>query len=448
MLANATPPTPATQNSRQVREVMAVCAKHGIAIGEPENLASFLRALDQDKHFAMDFWSVVARLSEKPERNADPDWLLATIVEAVTGRCTAEVNATGPSGRLLVVKLAHMLAGEDVQSPIAEWPAAESAQGPVDATDRSAEAAAPITPIAPRTPAPTPSRAARREAEKIAPITNPAWLNDGSLRLVLEPEDGSAAEDGPPITIPLSSYADPESSSSRWGLAAGFVLGLAILGGGWLVLHRSSSAPSGFARVGASIRAGYASASAAWTGSGNQHAATAPAVNSSSAPVPPTDLASLPAGQSNPPANEPSHDAPGGTPARTSARAAAPKVDSSESAGSDRAETENVQAIVPESVMERNLLSSRVPIYPDAARASHAEGVVVMRAVVTANGKVQNLAVVQGDPLLRSSAIEAASSWRYRPYILNGRPVDVSTTISMDFSPKRTAPPSTPIPLQ
>jgi protein TonB len=92
---------------------------------------------------------------------------------------------------------------------------------------------------------------------------------------------------------------------------------------------------------------------------------------------------------------------------------------------------DNPQVVVPEALMRQNLVSSRVPVIPDSA-ASH--GIVVLDAVVTSRGTVEHLRAIQGDPSLRRAAIEAASTWRYRPYLLNGTPVDVSTTISVDFS--------------
>jgi TonB family protein len=83
--------------------------------------------------------------------------------------------------------------------------------------------------------------------------------------------------------------------------------------------------------------------------------------------------------------------------------------------------------------MEANLISSRVPAYPDAARANRVEGRVVMQAVISKSGLVGHLRVIDGDPLLRSAASEAVSKWRYRPYMMNGEPVEVATTVSVDF---------------
>jgi TonB family protein len=83
--------------------------------------------------------------------------------------------------------------------------------------------------------------------------------------------------------------------------------------------------------------------------------------------------------------------------------------------------------------MEANLMISRLPTYPDAARAAHTEGRVMLQAVVNRDGTVGHLRVISGDPALRAAALDAAAKWRYRPYTVNGQPVDVSTTVAVDF---------------
>ena len=92
---------------------------------------------------------------------------------------------------------------------------------------------------------------------------------------------------------------------------------------------------------------------------------------------------------------------------------------------------------VAPSVMEENLVVSRVPAYPEVARADHVEGPVVMQAIITKNGTVGHLHVIEGDKLLRSAASEAVSKWRYRPYTVNGKPVEVATTVTVDFKLNR-----------
>lgn len=93
---------------------------------------------------------------------------------------------------------------------------------------------------------------------------------------------------------------------------------------------------------------------------------------------------------------------------------------------------------VPASVMQENLVTSRVPAYPEAARADGVEGPVVMQALISKRGTVDRLHVIQGDPLLRGAASQAVSKWQYRPYTVNGHPVEVATTVRVEFKlPRR-----------
>jgi periplasmic protein TonB len=63
------------------------------------------------------------------------------------------------------------------------------------------------------------------------------------------------------------------------------------------------------------------------------------------------------------------------------------------------------------------------------------QGPVVLAAVIGKDGTIQGLRVVSSaSPLLNQSALEAVKQWRYRPYILNGEPVEVDTTITVNFT--------------
>jgi TonB family protein len=88
---------------------------------------------------------------------------------------------------------------------------------------------------------------------------------------------------------------------------------------------------------------------------------------------------------------------------------------------------------VSAAVMDDHLIASRVPVYPETAKIDGIEGSVVMQAIISTDGTVKRVHVVQGDSHLRSAAVEAAYKRLYRPYFLNGRPVDVATTITVDF---------------
>jgi protein TonB len=72
-------------------------------------------------------------------------------------------------------------------------------------------------------------------------------------------------------------------------------------------------------------------------------------------------------------------------------------------------------------------------VYPPLARAARVEGPVVLAALISKDGTIENLRVVTGRPMLVGSAVEAVRKWRYRPYILNNEPVEVETQITVNF---------------
>ncbi|KAA6463143.1 energy transducer TonB [Acidobacteria bacterium AB60] len=80
------------------------------------------------------------------------------------------------------------------------------------------------------------------------------------------------------------------------------------------------------------------------------------------------------------------------------------------------------------------LLRKVLPVYPPIARAARVEGAVVLAAIIASDGSIQNLRVVSGPPMLQQAALDAVQQWRYRPYLLNGDPVAVETTINVVFS--------------
>jgi protein TonB len=83
----------------------------------------------------------------------------------------------------------------------------------------------------------------------------------------------------------------------------------------------------------------------------------------------------------------------------------------------------------------RGLLIHRVePAYPTLAKAARIQGEVVLSAVISVNGDIENLQLVSGHPMLVPAAIAAVRQWHYKPYLLNGQPVEVETTITVIFS--------------
>jgi periplasmic protein TonB len=84
-------------------------------------------------------------------------------------------------------------------------------------------------------------------------------------------------------------------------------------------------------------------------------------------------------------------------------------------------------------VAEGMLIRKVDPIYPKFARDSRVSGTVVLKATITKTGSISGLEVVSGPRILSEAAVNAVRFWRYRPYLLNGEPVDVQTTINVVF---------------
>ena len=74
------------------------------------------------------------------------------------------------------------------------------------------------------------------------------------------------------------------------------------------------------------------------------------------------------------------------------------------------------------------------PTYPPLARQARISGTVVLRAVISKDGSIENLSLVSGHPMLAPAAIEAVKQWKYKPYLLNGEPVEVDTEVQVNFT--------------
>jgi len=85
-------------------------------------------------------------------------------------------------------------------------------------------------------------------------------------------------------------------------------------------------------------------------------------------------------------------------------------------------------------MMEGNLVHQVQPQYPSLARQAGIQGIVVLQAVIDGEGRIANLRVVSGPPLLRAAALDAVGQWRYRPYYLNGQPIEVETQVTVNFT--------------
>ena len=89
---------------------------------------------------------------------------------------------------------------------------------------------------------------------------------------------------------------------------------------------------------------------------------------------------------------------------------------------------------VSQGVTQGMVLHKVQPTYPPLARTARVQGSVVLAAVIGKDGTIQNLHVLSGHPLLTQAALDAVKQWRYRPYILNGEPVEVDTQVTVNFT--------------
>jgi protein TonB len=92
-------------------------------------------------------------------------------------------------------------------------------------------------------------------------------------------------------------------------------------------------------------------------------------------------------------------------------------------------------ARVPPDVMERLLIRKIDPVYPEAARRGNIQGVVVLDAIIAADGTVVHLQPISGSEGLTSAAMDAVRWWRFRPYRVQGEVAPVETSLAIEFRP-------------
>src|SRR5262252_4925996 len=89
---------------------------------------------------------------------------------------------------------------------------------------------------------------------------------------------------------------------------------------------------------------------------------------------------------------------------------------------------------VSQGVSQGLLIRKVQPSYPPLARQARIQGNVVLTAEISKDGTIENLHLISGHPMLAPAAIDAVKQWKYKPYILNGEPVEVETTINVNFT--------------
>lgn len=91
--------------------------------------------------------------------------------------------------------------------------------------------------------------------------------------------------------------------------------------------------------------------------------------------------------------------------------------------------------VIPVEVAEKLLIHKTLPTYPPTAWNNYVSGKVVVEAVVSETGTVESLKIVSGPKVFQQAALDAVKAWRYKPYVVNGRPARVQTTATLVFDP-------------
>jgi TonB family protein len=304
----------------------------------------------------------------------------------------------------------------------------------------NAEGAASIRTIAPAV--------TRRSLEEPGPGEDPEELrlrSTGKSRLVLEPApapveeslQASRDDDDIPMTIPLAHY----SSTPIYGKAP-LLLVLVLIGAAFAVYRDPTLFQKGFAAV---VRQFHDHSPSSFVKPKTPSGSPAEDRSANTEQSQPSGGQRAPEVASTPPAANPSEQT---APARPQPAENVSDSSNSERSTTDRVVAQTEQALasgissietagaikVNPSVMDENLIVQRVPAYPEGAKISGVEGDVVMQALISKEGTVKRVHVTEGDSRLRSAAEEAVYKWRYRPYVLNGRPVEVATTVTVNFN--------------
>ena len=95
----------------------------------------------------------------------------------------------------------------------------------------------------------------------------------------------------------------------------------------------------------------------------------------------------------------------------------------------------NQKVTVSSGVAQGMLVHRVAPQYPAQAKEARLQGTVVLQAVIGKDGSITSVHALRGNPVLSQAAIDAVKQWRYKPYALNGEPVEADTQISVTFSP-------------
>ena len=88
---------------------------------------------------------------------------------------------------------------------------------------------------------------------------------------------------------------------------------------------------------------------------------------------------------------------------------------------------------ISQGVTKGQLIYRVEPEYPKIALSARIQGQVLLKAIIAKDGTIKELELVSGHPMLTQNAIQGVRQWRYRPFLLNGEPVEVETNVAVIF---------------
>jgi len=89
---------------------------------------------------------------------------------------------------------------------------------------------------------------------------------------------------------------------------------------------------------------------------------------------------------------------------------------------------------VADTIISQQIVTKVAPVYPALARQAHIQGTVILKVMINKSGDVESMQLFSGHPILAPAAIEAVKQWKYKPFLLNGEPVDVETNVTVNFT--------------
>ena len=94
----------------------------------------------------------------------------------------------------------------------------------------------------------------------------------------------------------------------------------------------------------------------------------------------------------------------------------------------------NVPQLKAKHIKTPTKVKDQRPVYPAIAQSARVQGVVIIEAVIGPDGRVQDAKVLRSIPLLDAAALDAVKQWQYTPTLLNGVPVPVIMTVTVNFT--------------